>query len=189
MKIKRLMILLTVISLVVAGCQRIEKAGSDAESTLKESVDVPKESPEDTETETVPEEKPIELVYELEPNQEYYFFGVARENIKKDGDVYYLTGDKTYAGPIVLSWEQKALLDAGAELKIMYEGKEVDRIKSTWGRKGDLSGDCIRYNSKYDYGLEAFLLTSTPRDESSLRYYKERVYYLMLIWMIHSTAV
>ncbi len=228
MKIKRLIILLTVISLVVAGCQRIEKAGSDMESTLKESVDVSEEFTEEAETgsdfaeagsenaetgsknaetgrenaetgsgtpdpdstlgseqgtkeeqqseagqqtgpetETTPEEKPIELVYELEPNQENYLFSIRKQSIVKDGDSYRMTGMKLYKGRIVLNWEQKALLDAGAELKVMYEGKEIDRIKAELIRQYSqtVRTDIVRYVNKNRFVMYAQVVTSDMKNE------------------------
>ncbi len=242
MRIKRLIVLLTVILVAAAGCQRIEKAASNAESTLKELVDVPEKStgnaetgsdfaetgdenaetrtentetgsenaetesgtsgPESTsdseqgtkeeqqfeagqqtgpETETVPEEKPIELVYELEPGQENYLFSIRKQSIVREGDVYYMTGMKIYNGPIFLNWEQKALLDAGAELKIMYEGKEIDRFKaelSTWYWKTTRK-KVVRYVNKNRYAAYIKIVTSDMENEDKANEYKYEQLYIL----------
>lgn len=70
----------------------------------------------------------VEYVYELSPDQNSYYVWLESDILKEDGH-YVIAGEMCYAGTIVITWQQKELLDAGeAVLIVMYQGNEVDRI-------------------------------------------------------------
>lgn len=85
---------------------------------------------ETEETEATVEKEKIEIVYELDPEQDFYYIRMPLDgNIQKEDENYVITGEMHYAGRVVITWQQKELLDAGeAVLIIMYQGNEVDRI-------------------------------------------------------------
>ena len=143
----------------VAGCQRsgltiTSECGENTENgqafeeciTTEEGIEAilteefqeesePDEAPptpsRESEEEDISEAKEkIEIVYELDPEQSFYYVEMPLDgDIKKEGDQYVIEGEMHYAGEVVITWQQKELLDAGeAVLVIMYQGNEVDRV-------------------------------------------------------------
>lgn len=76
------------------------------------------------------EDTTIYIQYEIAEEQASYYIYMSDPLIYKDGDSYSIKGDMGYAGAVVLTWEQKALLDAGAVLQILYKDNVVAEVTS-----------------------------------------------------------
>ena len=109
-----------------------EKSEPDEAPPMKSEPDEAPPTPSrESEEEDISEAKEkIEIVYELDPEQSFYYVEMPLDgDIKKEGDQYVIEGEMHYAGEVVITWQQKELLDAGeAVLVIMYQGNEVDRV-------------------------------------------------------------
>ena len=101
---------------------------SEEESEPDEAPPTPSRESEEEDISEAKEK--IEIVYELDPEQSFYYVEMPLDgDIKKEGDQYVIEGEMHYAGEVVITWQQKELLDAGeAVLVIMYQGNEVDRV-------------------------------------------------------------
>lgn len=78
----------------------------------------------------------VDLEYVLTQGVGSYYvsakdFGEGRY-IGKDGDTYLIVSDygRRYSGQVVLTWQQKELLDAGLTLTVTYDGKVLDEISA-----------------------------------------------------------
>ena len=69
-----------------------------------------------------------ENVIEIDLETNWETFRIRVKEIRKEDDHYVIMGDKIYGGFVILTVEQKRLLDEGAVLKLMYAGEEMERI-------------------------------------------------------------
>ena len=183
------LVLVVLLCIVCVGCTDNTQTQTDEDnSTLvrEEQSVIPEKVIVSNETEVTDETIPIETSteksdFQYENKLEYvltpYYYYMWVDKIERKGESYAIIGERVISQDIILTWKQKALLDAGLKLSIKHDGEEIDCIYSEIGEEYTEEGNwetAVVYRRRKEQG-DLILIRATTSSYGNPVYIGEAV--------------
>lgn len=118
-------IMLAVLFLFGCGKSNIQMQDSEADVEVEETT-----APDQLFVETNDEQAETELEFHVELELYPDRYVIDAESVEAENGIYTICGKKLYGGDIVIRDSKKAILDAGVNMIVFYDGKEICSVYS-----------------------------------------------------------